>query len=127
MIKSWKRKNVLLIELIIALKLYYIRTLIPSKKFQSDPTSIFILFGNGNKKKHVKVTRPVPIIHNLLALKKNLKKGMCCYWYCLIDGDEGSWLCIAKQYKQELDFQNEEDKCLHSKDKGGLGRDIFER
>lgn len=63
------KKNVLLIELIIALKLYYIKTSIPSKKFHSDPTSIFILFGNGNLKNHIKVTRPVPIIHNLLTLK----------------------------------------------------------
>lgn len=70
-IKSWNWKNVLLIELIIALKLYYIKTSIPSKKFHSDPTSIFILFGNGNLKNHVKVTRPVPIIHNLLTLKES--------------------------------------------------------
>lgn len=70
-IKSWNWKNVLLIELIIALKLYYIKTSIPSKKFHSDPTSIFILFGNGNLKNHVKVTRPVPTIHNLLTLKES--------------------------------------------------------
>lgn len=59
-----------------SLKLYYIKTSIPSKKFHSDPTSIFILFGNGNLKNHIKVTRPVPIIHNLLTLKESQNRSV---------------------------------------------------
>lgn len=73
-------KYVILIELIIALKWYYTRTSIISKIFHFDSTFIFIVFGSGNFLKTIKITSPVPIISNLLALKKKSQEGSVLLW-----------------------------------------------